>query len=336
MSGSAPPRSEAEILACLDRHFEPASERFLLGRGDDCAALKNSGRNVCVSADMFLEDVHFRRSYFSAWEIGHKALAVNISDLAGFGAKPLAFTLCLGLPGDLGMGWLDAIFGGMAALAAKHRLSLAGGDLSRSDKLHISISIMGENQDGCGFLGRQGAMPGDILFVVGRIGLARLGLKMLERDGRQALGKAPCACQAHLAPEPKVEAGLALARAACGSRPPALMDLSDGLAQDLPRLLGWKAGERGKLGARLDLAPHMLHPELLAQAAENGEDPLREAWLGGEDYALLGACAPELLAPLRAAIPELWKLGEVDGSGALSCAGLDLAGLSGFDHFSGD
>lgn len=336
MSHSAAPNSEDEILACIDRHFENSSARFLLGRGDDCAALKNTPNNICVSADLFLEDIHFRRSYFSPSEIGHKALAVNISDLAGFGARPLAFTLCLALPPELDMNWLDGFFAGMAALAKQARLPLAGGDLSRSDKLQISISILGESQENCGFLGRAGSLPGDILFIVGNIGLARTGLRRLEKAGRQALEIAPTACLAHLMPKPQLEAGLMLARAGYNSRPPALMDLSDGLAQDLPRLLGWNKSraDGSKLGAKLALSPHMLHAEVLAYAAETETDPLEEAILGGEDYALLGSCAPDLLSVLRAAIPELWKIGEVDNSGKIFCGTKDLSKLSGFDHFT--
>lgn len=336
MKDSAMPESEDAILACIDRHFENTSQRFLLGRGDDCAVLKNARNNICVSADLFLEDIHFRRSYFSPHEIGQKALAVNISDLAGFGARPLAFTLCLGIPAELDMKWLDNFFEGMAALSHKYRVPLAGGDLSRSDKLHISISILGENQDNCGFLGRSGSMPGDILFLVGNIGLARTGLKSLEEDGRSAIEKYPAACLAHLTPKPQIEAGLMLARAGYNSRPPALMDLSDGLAMDLPRLLGWnKSGKsrEKKLGAKLRLSQYMLHPEILSYAFEKNLDPLKEAILGGEDYALLGSCAPDLLAPLRAAIPELWKIGEVDNSGLLTCNDEDISRLAGFDHF---
>ncbi len=330
------PASEESILASIDSHFDNSSHRFLLGRGDDCAALKNAQNNICISADMFLEDIHFRRSYFTPEEIGHKALAVNISDLAGFGARPLAFTLCLGIPEDIDMEWLNRFFSGMSALASKYRLPLAGGDLSKSDKLYISISILGENPDKCGFLGRAGSMPGDILFIVGNIGLARTGLQKLEKEGRNALKIAPESCMAHLMPFPQIEAGLMLSRAGYNTRPPALMDLSDGLARDLPRLLGWNEENNchHKLGAKLDLSPHMLHSEILVHSAENGLDPVKEAILGGEDYALLGSCAPDILLSLRTAIPQLWKIGEINNSGMILCGDADISNLSGFDHFS--
>ena len=150
--------SEDSILACLARHFPATHPSLLLGRGDDCAVLK-AGTPLCVSSDLFLEDVHFRRSYFTPEEIGHKALAVNVSDIAACGGRPLAFTLALGLPDDVDALWLDRFFSGMAALAQEQRLALAGGDLSRSPFLHVSITIWGESYTGGDFLVRGGSMP---------------------------------------------------------------------------------------------------------------------------------------------------------------------------------
>lgn len=327
--------SEDGILACLGRHFPNTHPSLLLGRGDDCAVLC-AGQPLCVSSDLFLEDVHFRRSYFSPEELGHKALAVNVSDLAGCGAKPLAFTLSLGLPEWADMAWLEAFFSGMAALASEQRMALAGGDLSRCKSLHISATVWGESsKSGEVFLVRGGSMPGDALFVVGALGLAHVGLNMLESQGRAALEEWPAACAAHLKPEPQVSAGLMLARAGRNARPPALMDLSDGILRDLPPLLGL-SGELGLrenvLGAELVLPQRLLHAEVLRYAKENGKNPVHVALLAGEDYALLGACAPDMLPALHAAIPGFMTIGTVT-EGGLSCNGESLAGLKGFDHF---
>lgn len=327
--------SEDGVLACLGRHFPNTHPALLLGRGDDCALLR-AEQPLAVSSDLFLEDVHFRRSYFGPEELGHKALAVNVSDLAGCGARPLAFTLCLGLPPWADMAWLDSFFAGMAALAAEQRMALAGGDLSRSKSLHISITVWGESGQGSGaFLSRGGSMPGDALFVVGALGLARVGLNVLEEQGRAALAEWPTACAAHLRPEPQTSAGLMLARAGSNARPPALMDLSDGLLRDLPRLLGLSGelGLRGNaLGAELVLPQSLLHPEVIRHAAKKGTNPVHEALLGGEDYALLGACATDMLPALHAAIPGFMTIGTVV-SGGLTYNGESLAGLHGFDHF---
>lgn len=344
------PLSEDGILACLARHFPQTHPSLLLGRGDDCAVLR-AGRPLCVSSDLFLEDVHFRRSYFTAQDIGHKALAVNISDLAACGARPLAFTLNLGLPRWADMAWLERFFTGMAALAAQQRMALAGGDLSRCERLHISVTVWGEAADPGGFLVRGGSMPGDSLFVVGSLGLARVGLHVLENDGSAALEDWPAACAAHLRPEPQVDAGLMLARAGFNARPPALMDLSDGIMRDLPRLLGLsgelRAGAANAgatrasartsgLGAAILLPQGLLHAEVLRYAAMHGKNPVHEALLGGEDYALLGSCAPDMLPSLHAAIPGFMSIGTVTAGGGIACNNEVLdscGGLRGFDHF---
>lgn len=337
--------SEDSILACLARHFPATHSSLLLGRGDDCAVLK-AGTPLCVSSDLFLEDVHFRRSYFTPEEIGHKALAVNVSDIAACGGRPLAFTLALGLPDDVDALWLDRFFSGMAALAQEQRLALAGGDLSRSPFLHVCITIWGESYTGGDFLVRGGSMPGDSLFVVGRPGLARVGLQVLEREGRAALERWPAACAAHLLPVPQVDAGLMLARAGANARPPALMDLSDGIMRDLPRLLGRTGESRARregdtgtatdsgLGAAILLPQGMLHPEVVRHARENGLNPVHEALLGGEDYALLGSCAPDMLPILHAAIPGFMSIGTVTDDGELTCNNEPLDALRGFDHFA--
>ena len=328
------PSSENAILDCMDRHFAVSHPSLLLARGDDCAVLRPSGP-LCLSTDLFLEDVHFRRSYFIPQEIGHKALAVNASDLAACGAKPLAFTLSLGLPPDLGLDALEGLFAGMSALAERLQMGLAGGDLSRADKLCISITAWGEgggrSGEGRSWLSREGVRPGAALFLVGNLGLARAGLELLEAEGRKALEEWPVACAAHLAPQPQVEAGRILSLLGEKEAPPALMDLSDGLARDLPRLLGLP---RSGLGAELLIPEAMLHRELVRYAQARGRHPAHEAYLGGEDYALLGACAPRMLSVLHTALPELWEIGAVTAGSGIRLNGALVKEDLGFDHFS--
>lgn len=333
--------SEDHILALVAQHFPAVHPSILLSRGDDCAVLQCAS-SLCVSSDLFLEDIHFRRAYFSPAEAGHKALAVNISDIAAMGARPVAFTLCLGLTTDVDVEWLNAFFAGMARLAEFHRMALAGGDLSRSERLHVCITVWGESvtarttgssESAGSYLTRGGALPGDSLFLVGPVGLARVGLAMLEALGHQARIHWPDACAALLTPTPLVDAGSICARAGLHSRPPALMDISDGLARDVPRLLGITGERLGRpLGAHVVLHEAMLPPEVIRYAREYHKNPVTEAWLGGEDYALLGACAPELLPTLHAALPELHSLGTVTGSGRIFCNG-QPADAGDFDHF---
>lgn len=332
--------SEDFLLRTLGRYFPVQHPSLLLGRGDDCCVLRAT-QPLCVSADLFLEDVHFRNSYFTPHEVGHKSLAVNISDLAACGARPTAFTLCLALPPSIQMSWLEDFFAGMGELAQQHRMVLAGGDLSRADKVHISITVWGESTSNGTYLTRGGSMPGDSLFVIGELGLARAGLHILEAQGRAALGEWPQACAAHLKPQPQVDAGLTLARLGGGSRPPVLMDVSDGLARDVPRLLGLsgvfamqaQGPSAGGLGAEIILPEGLLHPELIAYARGQGLHPVNEAYLGGEDYALLGACAPDLLPPLHAALPHLHSIGTVTDTGTILCNNAPAPAGTGFDHF---
>lgn len=330
------PASEDEVLACLARHFPASHPALLLGRGDDCALLKSAGP-LCVSSDIFQENTHFRRGYFLPEEIGHKALAVNLSDLAGCGAKPLAFSLNLALPSWVDLDFLDNFFRGMAALANEYNLPLLGGDISAGQEFGSCITIYGTCFDEDAFLARGAAMPGDVIFVAGELGLARIGLEELENSGRAALLEWPESCRAHLMPCPQVAAGLILARAGLNARLPALMDISDGLARDLPRLLG-QGGENGArhahFGASLWIEKGALHPEAIRHAALHGRDAIEEALLGGEDYALLGACAPDMLPALKAAIPGLFPLGHVLSENGLFCNGEEMR-PGGFDHFGG-
>lgn len=151
--------SEDGILGLLARHFPATHPSLLLGRGDDCAILR-AGRPLCVSSDSFLEDIHFRRAYFTPEDTGYKALAVNVSDIAACGGRPLGFSLCLGLPAWADAAWLDAFFAGMAGLAQERQMVLAGGDLSRCERLHISVTVWGEAVEPGGFLVRGGQHAG--------------------------------------------------------------------------------------------------------------------------------------------------------------------------------
>ena len=324
-------RSEDAFLALIGRCFPNSHHRLLLGRGDDCAVI-DCRESLCVSSDLFLEDAHFRMAYFAPEDIGYKALAVNISDIGAMGAKPLGFVLNLMAPKHLERGFWEAFFHGMAELAAEHDLYLAGGDLSDAPYLGIAVTIWGERPEGGKFLRRVQARPGDVLFLVGKVGLARLGLALLERG----LGKTaeismsvtpedcPAAIQAHLRPalHPAVATSLSRTDWVRG-----LMDVSDGLARDLPRFLGTG------LGCSLTLDPETLHPELRLFARENGVDAAEWAVLGGEDYALLGVVAARDWDVLREKIPAVWRLGDVTAKPGIHLNGKQMRSR-GFDHFS--
>ncbi|MDC0336074.1 thiamine-phosphate kinase [Pseudodesulfovibrio sp.] len=314
-------KSEEQFLELIDTHFPRDHEFLKLGRGDDCAVLAG-GKDYCVSSDLFLEDVHFRRDYFTAQDIGYKALAVNISDIAGMGAKPVAFTMDLMAPADLPDDFWDGFFKSMSTLARQNDIALAGGDLSRADKFGISITIFGVAGGSGNFITRGNCAPGDILFTVGDLGLARAGFHTLEAFGSDK-GKEvfPAAVLAHLRPKPKVLTGTLLNAAGAKS----LMDVSDGLARDLPRLLG------PDLGADITLPASELNGNVLAFSLGVGADPVETAILGGEDYALLGTASPDTMDTVGS-VPGLKIIGTVTDAPGLIVNGSPFA-AEGFDHF---
>lgn len=341
---SSPLPGEDSLLALIDRHF-PGSANL---RGDDCAMLPALGERI-VSTDLFIEDAHFRQRYFTFEEIGAKALAVNISDIAGMGGQPRYFSLGLGLSPGVSAEDLDQLLRGMARMAQQHNLLLSGGDLSRASGLVISITIDGEAwpelagsglpktgpaETKAAFLQRRAARPGDSIFCIGQPGLARTGLKLLEERGREAMKEFPLACAAHLAPQPLVQEGRGICHIAQSSGAAerfGLMDVSDGLARDLPRLLG------PDCGAALDSSGIRAAEESVRYALARGLDPLTECLLGGEDYALAGSCPPQWISRLQAEIPGCLVLGTVIARNAAQPAlSLDYAAFTapGFDHFA--
>ena len=294
-------RSAVELLT--HGHRDPRA----LGFADDAAMLGD----LVVSQDMLVEDVDFRRRSFSAEDIGHKALAVNLSDLAAMGAQPVGFLQALALPTDIDEAWLRGYARGVQALSERYACALLGGDLSRGSAIVISITVFGRAPKP---LRRREARLGDRLCVGGALGSAAAGLAALEA-GRQE----PVALiRAQRRPEPQLALGQALAAnpAVHGA-----MDLSDGLAADLPRFLS------PGLGACVDEARLPIAPELIG-------DTRATAWAlrGGEDYVLLAAVAPGV------AVPGLIDIGVVDDSGAYRVryrTGAELALGEGFDQLRG-
>ena len=267
-------------LALIDAFLAPfrlertssAAPGVLVGPGDDCAVVQPSrGKKLVVKTDEVVEGVHFTLSRFSPADVGHKALAVNLSDLAAAGATPRWFVCALGVPrrGDAvrtarGMGR------GMAQLARRHRVALIGGNVTRAPAWSLAICALGESARP---RGRTGARPGDALVVVGRLGAAAVGLR---RRGPAGI--------AQRRPEPLLEDGIA-----AGPLPSASIDVSDGFLRDLEHLCT-SSGCAAEV--RIEDLP-------IARGAT-----LDDALSGGEDYALLFAVPRTKLRRLRAAVPS--------------------------------
>lgn len=330
------PASEDDILAIVSRHFPVGHPSLLLDRGDDCAVLRGGGP-LAVTTDIFAEDAHFRRRYFSSFDIGWKSLAVNISDVGSSGAKPSGFSIGLTLTGKEDVAWLEGFCAGMKALTERFDLAISGGDLARSSLLNVCVTAWGELSEALPRGLRRGvAQEGDAVFLVGSVGLARLGLTALEAadDAEACWERWPVACAQHLRPMPLAFEGMALGRFAVehGLQDRlGLMDVSDGLARDLPRLLNSR-----KSGLGADVVLDSVHPEVREHCSGQGLDAIQFAFEGGEDYALAGTCPAEEWQALEAllsgfAVP-FSRLGTVR-PGAVTLNG-KAPSSAGFDHFS--
>ena len=317
------PIGEFELI---ERYFTRPVRRAALGIGDDCALLVPApGMQLAVSSDMLLEGRHFL-STVEPERLGHKALAVNLSDLAACGARPLAFSLALALP-QAEAGFLEGFAAGLFALADRHGCELVGGDTTRGP-LAVCISVFGEVPAGAALL-RSGARAGDDLYVSGTLGDARLALEVFR--GRVALeGTAfERVRRAMEQPEPRLALGLALRGVASSA-----IDVSDGLLGDLTHLL-----RRSGVGATVDADAVPRSMELAAQ-------PLAVQRLctlsGGDDYELLFSApadaAPRVEAAARAAGVAATRIGAIEAEPGLRL--VDAAhrpiepAWSSFDHFA--
>ena len=309
----------------IQRWFMRPAKRSPLGVGDDCALLQPApGMQLAVSTDMLVEGRHFL-STVAPDRLGHKALAVNLSDLAACGASPLAFTLALALP-RVDTAFLDGFARGLFALADAHGIEVVGGDTT-AGPLNICVAVFGEVPAGQALL-RSGARPGDGLWVSGTLGDARLALEVF-RGTVSIDGAAFESVRARMEqPTPRVALGVALRGVATSA-----IDISDGLLGDLRHVL-----RRSGVGATLDADALPVSTVLAAQ-------PLalrRECTLGGgDDYELLftapAAHADRVRAAAASANVAVTCVGRIDGAPGVRV--VDHAGTAfdgefeSFDHF---
>jgi len=255
--------------------------------------------------------VHFSRAYSTPADIGHKALAVNLSDLAAMAATPRWVVLSLVLPGSTLVGDVEDLVAGLAALAVRQGVSVVGGNITRTDgPMVVDITAGGEVAPRR-WLTRSGALAGHEIYVSGAIGAAAAGLEMLaaasQESGLGDQGSARAACIArHRRPEPRVRLGMAMGRARAAR---AAMDLSDGLADALRQV----AAASG-VGLRIDAELLPIDPAAREWWTSRGVDPVTAAVRGGDDYELLFAVPAKGRGPMRSVLrhvadPPLTKIG---------------------------
>jgi thiamine-monophosphate kinase len=320
------PSSEFDLIAAINERLPGKGERVRVPSGDD-AAVVDSGGTSAISVDAVVDGVHFRLEEFGAAAAGRKALAAGLSDLAAMGALPGEAYVVVAAPAELEDNVLLGIADGLAEVATRHGVTVAGGDLVSSPVLVISVTAVGYEPEASLLVTRGGASPGDVVAVTGSLGGAAGAVALLEEGDRSR--EAILARQ--LDPQPRLREGVALA--AQGAT--AMIDVSDGLGADAGHLAR-SSGCRLEIG--LDRIP--LEPGL-EEVAGSGGAALELAASGGEDYELLVTLTPERLAAASEAVAkegtELTEIGYVvEGQGvALLLPGGGEIQPRGFDHRRG-
>jgi thiamine-monophosphate kinase len=314
--------SEFKLIDRFTRCFPKVPAPW--GPGDDCAVLPPSRFASCVTTDAVLEGVHFTQEHFTLEDIGYKALAVNLSDLAAMGATPSWFLCSLELPRETTEAQVVSLGKGMAKLARRTGINLVGGNVTSAKTLGLSLTVAGEIRRGSPLL-RSGARRGDFLFVSGHLGGAARGLELLQTQKRST-GPAARAIQRQKRPTPRLALGKLLQPWAT-----ACMDLSDGLVQDLSHLC-----TASKVGATVRMDSLPLDPALSGLSRDH---QLRLALAGGEDYELLFSVPPRLASRVeracKAAGETITRVGVISRGGLhWEGSGTDPASATGgFDHF---
>ena len=301
-----------------------SSPAVVLGPGDDAAVVRAADGRVAVTTDVLVEGVHFRRDWSTGYDVGRRAAAANLADIAAMGAHPTALVVGLATPGDLPVDWVDALADGFRDEATQAGATVVGGDVVSSPTLVVSVTALGDLH-GHAPVTRSGARPGDAVVVAGRLGFAAAGLALLHA-GRPDAELA----DAHRRPAVPYEAALRLAVLGATS----MIDVSDGLVADLGHLA--QASGVGIELARDDLP---LPAELVDAALAVGADPLSWVANGGDDHAFAATLPADLalravaeLADLPEPVPFAQVGRVVTGSGVVFVDGPAPA-ANGWDHF---
>jgi thiamine-monophosphate kinase len=300
--------AELRLIQAIQGAIADRSGRLLRWSGDDAAVVR--ARPLAVtSIDTVVDGVHFSLATHTPADVGWKALATALSDLAAMGADQAEAYVSLVLPAGF-EGGLDLV-AGMEELAASHGVTIAGGDVVSGPALTVTVAVTGWAEREDELVGRDGARPGDLVGVTGELGGSEAGRRLLERGEREPAELV----RRHLRPEPRLAEGRALALAGAG----AMIDLSDGLATDAGHLAAASSVQLNIGLAQIPCAPGV-HPE--------------EAATGGDDYELLFTIAPDRRGAAEAAAPVTW-LGDVGPGLGLALVGADgrlVDGLSGYEH----
>jgi thiamine-monophosphate kinase len=315
-------KSENDLVNMIEREIGRArTKQLLLSLGDD-AALWAPARDheTVLTCDWFLEHTHFLRDKHPADAVGWKCLARAVSDIAAMGGSPKCFLLSLALPNELTGKWMKEFLAGLRRASKALTCELAGGDTTRSNKALISISVIGEVRRGYAIL-RSGAAPGDGIYVSGTLGEAELGLRGLRRT-RGIAKPTNAALRKHLYPQPRLALGAWLAKNRLAT---AMMDLSDGLSTDLPRLCAASG-----VGAMIES-----NSLPVTSLARTEDDASELALHGGDDYELLFTVTKRNARSLPRKFRglQLTKIGEITRDKKILTEKTTLLRSGGWDPF---
>jgi thiamine-monophosphate kinase len=299
----------ARIVARLD--ISPAT---VLGPGDDAAVVAAPDGRIVASTDVLVEGKHFRRDWSSAADVGHRAAAANLADIAAMGAAPTALLVALCVPIDLEVTWAEELAGGLSAEAGSVGASVVGGDMSSSPTLTVAVTALGD-LGGRPPVVRGGAQPGDVVALAGRTGFAAAGYAVLSRGFRTP----KVFVEAYRRPEVPYAAGVTAARLGATS----MIDVSDGLLQDLTHI-----ATASVVGIDLRREDFEIPGQMRDAASALGVDPYLWILAGGDDHALAATFPPGVRLP-----PEWRVIGSVHEGTGVTVDRKPWTGGAGWDHF---
>jgi len=313
MSGTVADLGEVDLVEAVVARLG-TTPAVLLGPGDDAAVVAAADGRVVVTTDVLVEGRHFKRDWSSATDVGVRAAAANLADVAAMGAVPTALLVGLVVPGDLPSQWVLELADGLAEEAARAGAAVAGGDLVRGDLVTIAVTALG-SLEGRDPVTRSGAAPGDLVAVAGRLGWAAAGFAVLSRGFRSPR----TLTDAHRRPVPPYDEG----PRAAGLGATAMVDVSDGLVADMRHL-----AKASGVSIRLQSEAFHVPQEFQDTARALNANPLQWLLAGGDDHALAATFPPDVDLPMA------WSVvGRVEAGEGVLVDGAEWAGPGGWRTF---
>ncbi len=304
---------EFAVIAALQPRLKTTAA-VEIAAGDDAAVVRLGAERLVVTTDMLVQDRHFRLDWSSPEDIGHKAAAQNCADLTAMGARPIALTAAIAMPPETPVDWVLGVVDGLVEEASSLGAAVVGGDITRAAAVTISVTALGV-PSGSRLVGRDGARPGDVIAVCGRLGWAAAGLAVLGRGFRSPR----IVVDAHRRPQPPYSAGALAAAAGATS----MIDVSDGLLADVGHL-----ADSSRVRIVLDTQALPVDDQIRETASAFNADPLGWVISGGDDHALAATFPRDVVLPAGFVV-----IGEVTEGAGVDVPGYRHIGAPGFDHF---